>query len=56
MKNLLADAGDVDSITGLGRSPGEGHGNAVQYSCLVEIPWTEEPDGLQSRGITKSWI
>ena len=28
------DAGDVSSIPGLGRSPGGGHGNPLQYSCL----------------------
>ena len=28
------DAGDVDSIPGLGRSLGGGHGNPPQYSCL----------------------
>ena len=28
------DAGDVGSIPGLGRSPGEGDGNLLQYSCL----------------------
>ena len=28
------DAGDVDLMPGLGRSPGEGHGNPLQYSCL----------------------
>ena len=27
--------------------PAEGNGNPFQYSCL-EIPWTEEPGGLQS--------
>ena len=45
-KNLPANAGDVRDtglIPGLGRSPGGGHGNPFQYSCL-EIPWTEEPD------------
>ena len=26
--------GDLDSIPGLGRSPGEGNGNPLQYSCL----------------------
>ena len=26
--------GDTGSIPGLGRSPGEGHGNSLQYSCL----------------------
>ena len=28
----------------------EGNGNPPQYSCLVRIPWTEEPGGLQSIG------
>ena len=28
------DTGDVCSISGSGRSPGEGHGNPLQYSCL----------------------
>jgi len=27
-------AGDWDSIAGLGRSPGQGNGNSLQYSCL----------------------
>ena len=35
VKNLLADAGDVDLIPGLGKSPGEGHGNTLQHSSLV---------------------
>ena len=34
IKNLPANAGDVGSMTGLGRSPGEGNGNPLQYSCL----------------------
>ena len=34
VKNLLASAGDTGSIPGLGRSPGGGHGNPLQYSCL----------------------
>ena len=34
VKNLPASAGDMGSIPGLGRSPGEGHGNLFQYSCL----------------------
>ena len=28
------DIGDMGSIPGLGRSPGEGNGNPLQYSCL----------------------
>ena len=37
VKNLPANAGDLrdkGSIPGLGRSPGEGHGNPLQYSYL----------------------
>ena len=34
VKNLPANAGDTGSIAGSGRSPGEGNGNALQYSCL----------------------
>ena len=32
-KNPLANAGDVGSIPGLGRSPEGGNGNLIQYSC-----------------------
>ena len=34
VKNLPANAGDVGSIPGLGRSSGEGNGNPLQYSRL----------------------
>ena len=34
VRNLPANAGDVGLIPGLGRSPGEGNGNPLQYSCL----------------------
>ena len=34
VKNPPAHAGDVGSIPRLGRSPGEGNGNPLQYSCL----------------------
>ena len=34
VKNPLANAGDAGSILGSGRSPGGGHGNPLQYSCL----------------------
>ena len=33
-KNPSASAGDVGSIPGPGRSPGEGNGNPLRYSCL----------------------
>ena len=32
------DAGDTGSIPGSGRSPGGGHGNPLQYSCLENTP------------------
>ena len=57
VKNLPANAGDirdVDSIPGLGRYPGEGHGNPFQYSCL-ENPKDRGARRATVRGITKSW-
>ena len=33
-KESTCNAGDLDLIPGLGRSPGEGNGNPLQYSCL----------------------
>ena len=42
VKNLPANAGDKESVPGWVRSPGEGHGNTLQYSCW-RTPWTEEP-------------
>ena len=35
VKNSPANAGDVGLTPGLGRCPGGGHGNPLQYSCLV---------------------
>ena len=34
VKNPPANTGDMGSIPGSGRSPGEGNGNPLQYSCL----------------------
>ena len=33
-KEITCNAGNLGSIPGLGRSPGRGHGNPLQYSCL----------------------
>ena len=41
-KEAACNAGDLGSIPGLGRSPGGGHGNPLQYSCL------ENPCGQRS--------
>ena len=48
---MPANAGDLrdsSSIPGSGKSPGEGNGNPLQYSCLENL--TEEPGVLQSTG------
>ena len=53
VKNMPANAGDiryVGLIPGSGRSPGRGHGNPLQYSCLENPRDREEPGGLQSIG------
>ena len=55
--SLLANAGDLrdsGSIPGLGRSPGRGHGNPVQYSCL-ENPMEIEAWKAVVYGVAKSW-
>ena len=46
-KESACKAGDQGLMPGSGRSPAEGNGNPLQYSCL-ENPWTEEPGRLQS--------
>ena len=54
VKNLPANAGVAGSVPGLGRSPGEGNGNPLQYSCLGN-PMDREPGGQQFIGSQKSW-
>ena len=39
-KESACNARDPGSIPGLGRSPGGGHGNPLQYSWAWRIPWT----------------
>ena len=36
-KASACNAGDLGSIPGWGRSPGEGNGNPLQYSCLENL-------------------
>ena len=48
-KESACNAGDLDSIPGLGRSPGGGHGNPLQYSCL------ENPHGQMSLAGYSPW-
>ena len=47
------DTGDVDSVPGLGRFPGEGNGNPFQYSCL-ENPMDRGAGWAAVHGVTKS--
>ena len=44
---------DMGSNPGSGRSPGGGHGNPLQYSCL-DNPMDRESGGLQPIGLQKS--
>ena len=56
VKNPLASAGDArdgDSIPGSGRSPGAGHSNPLQYSCL-ENPMDRETWTAMVHEVTKS--
>ena len=56
VKNLPAsaeDIRDVGLIPGLGGSPGEGHGNPLQYSCL-ENPMDREAWWATILGVAKS--
>ena len=52
VKNPLANAGDLGSIPGLRRSPGEGNGYPLQYSCL-ENPMDRGALLAIVRGVTK---
>jgi len=54
VKNPLASSADMGTIPGLGRSPGEGNGNPLQYSCLGNsrdrgVWWATV------HGVAKSW-
>ena len=49
-KESAGNSGDMGLIPSrVGKIPGGGHGNPLQYSC-VENPWTEELGGLKSMG------
>ena len=53
-KESACQAGDVGLIPKSGRSPREGHGNTLQYSCLENPLDREEPGGIWSMG-SQSW-
>ena len=54
IKNLPANAGDPGLISGWRRSPGGGHGNSLQYSCLGNS-MHKGARWATFHGVTKSW-
>ena len=52
-KESTCSVRDLDLIPGLGRSPGEGNGNPLQYSCLENPHGQKSLGGLQSMGSQK---
>ena len=54
VKAYACNAGYLGLIPGLGRSPGEGKGNPLQYSCL-ENPMDGEALWATVHGVKKSW-
>ena len=58
VKTLPAIAGDTDLTPGLGRSPGKGNGNPLQYSCLENsmdrgVWWAQS---LGSQRVGHNWV
>ena len=53
VKDLPPNAGDLGLIPGLGRSPGEGNGDPLQYSCL-ENPMDRGAQQATVHGVKKS--
>ena len=54
VKNLPASAGDRGSIPGMGRTPGGGNGNLLQYSYLKN-PMAREDWPAKVHGVAKGW-
>ena len=57
VQNLPANSGDIRDtglIPGSGKSPGGGHGNPLQYSCL-ENPMDRGVWQVTVHGVTKNW-
>ena len=53
-KEPTCSAGDLGSIPGLGRSPGGGHGNPLQYSCLENPHGQKSLEGYSPQGLKES--
>ena len=58
-KESACNAGDLGLISGLGRPPGEGNGNPLQYPCLESQmdrgAWQATAYGVAKRVFAKSW-
>ena len=55
VKAFSSNEGDLGSIPGSGRFPGEGNGNPLQYLAW-RIPWMGKPGRLHTvHGVAKSW-
>ena len=54
IKNPPAMKADLGLIAGSGRSPGEGHGNRLQYSCLKNPHGQRSLAGYSQRGRKES--
>ena len=53
-KESACNVGDLDSVPGLGRSPGEGNGYSLQYSSLGN-PMDRGACQATAHGVAKSW-
>ena len=53
-KETACDVGDLDSLPGSGRSPAEGNGYPLQYSCLGN-PMNRGAWWATAHGVAKSW-
>ena len=60
IQESACSAGDLGSIPGLGRSPGEGNGNRLQYSCLENFmergAWWATIYGVAKESDTTEWL
>ena len=64
VKASACNAGDLGSIPGSGKSPGEGHGNLLQHSCLENrhgqrslagcSPWSQRVKATDTQAMNKA--
>ena len=53
-KESVYNAGDLGSAPGLGKSPGGGHGNPLQYSCLENSHGQRSLVACRTQGLKES--